>query len=128
MSREKYKCVMTTVAGDAQAVAMAEAIVRGRLAACVQFWPIRSVYWWKGKVESGHELILLCKTRASLVRPLQQYIRIHHLYEIPEIVVIPIETGFPSYLAWIMAETSEPPLTFSPSATRKRGSRSDGKS
>ena len=110
MSKEKYKCVMTTVAGETQAVAMAEAIVRGRLAACVQFWPIRSTYWWKGKVESGNEFILLCKTRASLVRALQRHIRTHHMYEVPEIVVIPIETGLPSYLAWITAETSEPPL------------------
>jgi len=128
MSKEKYKCVMTTVGGDAQAVAMAEAIVRGRLAACVQFWPIRSAYGWKGRVESGHEMILLCKTRASRVNALQGFIRIHHPYEVPEIVVTPIETGSPSYLAWITAETSEPPLTFSASATRKRSSRSNGKS
>jgi len=128
MRKVSYKVVTTTLSGKTQTVKLANAIVWSRLAACVQFWPIRSAYWWKGKVQTGSEFILVCKTSASRVSALQRYIKTHHPYEVPEIVVTPIETGSPPYLAWITTETSEPPLTFTASATRKRSSRSDGKS
>jgi len=128
MRKISYKGITTTLRGKSQTAKLAGAIVRSRLAACVQFWPIQSTYWWKSRVQTGSEFILVCKTRALRVTALQRFIKSHHPYKVPEIVVTPIETGFPPYLAWISKETSEPPLTFTASPTRKRSSRSDGKS
>jgi periplasmic divalent cation tolerance protein len=116
--------VTTTVGTEKEAVRLANAIVRERLAACVQFWPIRSTYHWRGKIEAGAEIRLSCKTRPTLVPALIQYIRAHHSYELPEIIATPIPGGLPEYLAWIQAETAQPRLTFPPPATRKRTSRS----
>lgn len=121
--KSSYKIVTTTVAGDREAEDLATLLTELKLVACVQFWPIRSVYRWKGQIESGREHLLTCKTTAHLVPALVAFIRQHHSYEVPEILVTPIDKGHPDYLAWITRETAQPRLTFRDSATRKRGSR-----
>ncbi|MEI6167650.1 MAG: divalent-cation tolerance protein CutA [bacterium] len=106
MNDTSYVTVTTTSDSEALAIKLAEMITAARLASCVQFWPIRSVYWWQGKLESGTEFILQCKTRSSLAPALQEFIRSHHPYEVPEIIITPILGGHPPYLAWIDQETS----------------------
>jgi len=123
MPRHTHIIVTTTIGTEAEATALAESIVRARLASCVQTHPIHSTYWWKGKMESGNEIMLACKTRAALAAPLQDHIKAHHPYELPEIVILPITGGLPGYLAWIERETESPSLTFAPPAARKGVSR-----
>ena len=115
MARNRYVIVTTTVDNEAAAASLANAIVERRLAACVQYAPIRSVYRWKGKVESSSEFRLAAKTRAALAAPLQAFLRASHAYELPEIVVTPIAAGLPAYLAWVENET----LTLRDRPTRK---------
>jgi periplasmic divalent cation tolerance protein len=124
MPKPKVSEVTTTVATEKDAITMADAIVGAGLAACVQFWPIRSVYRWRGKIESGPEFRLSCKTRATRVTALIQFILAHHSYEVPEIIATPLSGGLPAYLKWIEQETRRSRLTFSPPTTRKRVSRS----
>jgi periplasmic divalent cation tolerance protein len=119
----KVSEITTTVATEKDAIKMADAIVGSGLAACVQFWPIRSVYRWRGKIESGREFRLSCKTRATRVSALIEFIRVHHSYEVPEVMATTIEGGLPAYLKWIDQETRRSRLTFSPPPTRKRVSR-----
>lgn len=95
----------TTLATRKQALEMATAIVKAGLAACVQQWPVHSTYRWKGKIESGREHLLSCKTRAARATALQRFIREHHPYEVPEIIATPISGGFPAYMSWLRRET-----------------------
>lgn len=114
---------MTTVETESDAVRIANTIVDAKLAACVQFWPIRSVYHWKGRRTTGQEYLLMCKTRLSAAKPLQSLILSLHTYELPEIVTIPITAGHPPYLDWITAETTPTPrssLKQAPSLTFRR--------
>ena len=97
--------VTTTIGNRKQATALATSIVEARLAACVQQGAIQSVYRWKGKMDSGKEILLSCKTRAALAPALLKFIRAQHPYELPEIIVTPITDGLPAYLAWIRKET-----------------------
>lgn len=118
MKPPSYVIILTTVKSIADAVRLAGIIVEAKLAACVQFWPIRSTYRWKGKMVSGREHLLLCKTRAQHTKPLQSLIRTQHSYELPEIVTVPINAGLPDYLNWITAETRSP-ITQTPSRRGK---------
>ena len=97
--------VTTTVAMAAEAKRMAARIVESRLAACVQTMPIRSVYRWKGRMESANEVLLSIKTRSDLAKRLVSFIRELHAYEVPEILVMPVKSGLPAYLEWICRET-----------------------
>jgi periplasmic divalent cation tolerance protein len=103
-TRTHYVIVTTAVGGADKARDLARRIVAARLAACVQFFPIRSLYRWKGKVESARETLLLAKTRRALAPKLVEFIRRHHAYELPEIIVTPIAGGLRAYLDWIGCE------------------------
>jgi periplasmic divalent cation tolerance protein len=80
--------------------------VERRLAACANVLSgCTSVYWWKGRLDTAHEVPVLMKTRLALYPELEQAIRELHPYELPEIVGLPLQAGLPGYLDWIGAET-----------------------
>lgn len=104
-SRQRFVELTTTTASRAGAKRLAWQIVHRRLAACVQYAPIHSVYRWKGSVESTGEFLLIAKTRASLAGALARFIEEVHPYEVPQVVVTPIAGGAKPYLSWIREET-----------------------
>ncbi len=94
-----------TVPNQAAAEKIARTVLRRRLAACANFTPIESLYWWEGSLEHAREVLLIFKTRRALVPRLTAAVRAAHPYEVPCIVTYPMESGFPPYLAWIDRET-----------------------
>ena len=80
-------------------------MIEERLAACVQLWPVKSIYSWKGGVESSHEFALQFKTVAGLATTLCTKIRSQHPYEIPEILILTVSGGLPDYLHWVASST-----------------------
>jgi periplasmic divalent cation tolerance protein len=97
------RVVMVTVAGEAQGVAIARALVAERLAACVNLvGPIRSIYRWRDGIEDEREYLLLIKTTARVYRRLERRVREMHSYEVPEVIALrPSEASKP-YLDWIV--------------------------
>ena len=104
-SRNGFVVVTTTIDRRVRAEKLARQIVARRLAACVQYTAIHSVYRWKGSVESTGEFLLAAKTRASLAKELVRFVRSVHPYELPEVVVTPIAGGLKEYLDWVESET-----------------------
>jgi periplasmic divalent cation tolerance protein len=105
-----YLQVTTTTDSEAEAQSLATVAVENRLAACAQVLsPIRSIYWWEGKMESAQEWMVLLKTTAARVDQLIRRLRSEHSYDTPEIVAVPIVAGHPAYLEWIAEETRERP-------------------
>ena len=100
--------VLTTAGSEAEAEAIAAALLDARLAACVQtVGPITSAYVWQGERERATEWQCLAKTEERLYPEVEAAIRAIHSYEEPEIVAIPILTGSPGYLAWIGANVRD---------------------
>ncbi|MFF8774269.1 divalent-cation tolerance protein CutA [Kitasatospora sp. NPDC015120] len=99
--------VMTTTHDDeTRARALAAAVVRARLAACAQVYPIRSVYWWEGEVQDTAEWRVDFKTRAELADALTGFVNDNHAYDTPELIAVPVVAGSPGYLEWVRAETA----------------------
>lgn len=102
--------VVTTLPDEESAAALAEHLVGQRVAACVNILsPCRSVYRWQGAVERAAEVPLLIKTTLERYAELEAAIRARHPYELPEIVAVPVCSGFTPYLDWIAAECSLSP-------------------
>jgi periplasmic divalent cation tolerance protein len=96
------RIVLTTVALHETAIAMARTLVEERLAACVNVSPgVESIYWWQEKLEQTLEYVLMIKTTAGKIEALQERVMKLHPYEVPEFVVLPIESGSEAYLKWI---------------------------
>eukprot|EP00250_Pteridium_aquilinum_P011880 c20364_g1_i4 orf=325-867(-) len=85
---------------------LANSIVSARLAACVNQVPgVESTYWWEGKVETDSEVLLIIKTKESLLQALTQHVKENHKYEVPEVIALPIIGGNPAYLKWLEDST-----------------------
>ncbi|MEM9539263.1 MAG: divalent-cation tolerance protein CutA [Cyanobacteria bacterium P01_E01_bin.42] len=101
LTREQYGLVLVVVGSEDEAHAIASALVEAKLAACVNFAPIQSVYRWQGKVEREREWQLTIKTDLALFPALETKIKELHSYELPEIIALPIMTGSQNYLNWL---------------------------
>ncbi len=96
------RIVLSTTGSKEEAQKIARALVERRLAACVNVvGPIESVYRWKGAVETAGEFLCIVKTTAAAVEGVLAAIKELHSYELPEVVVLPIEHGSKDYLTWI---------------------------
>ena len=98
----KFKVVLVTVPDLRTARALARAALRARLIACANLVPrIESHYWWRGKIESGTEVLLVLKTQKSKLAALEKQILAKHPYDTPEFLVLPLEAGNQRYLDWL---------------------------
>jgi len=96
------RLVLSSTSSREEAQKIAEALVEGRLAACVQIvGPMHSVYRWQGAVEKAEEFLLLMKTTVTSLPRLRNELKSLHSYEVPECIEIPIESGLPAYMEWI---------------------------
>ena len=81
-------------------------LVEQRLAACVNILEgMRSLYWWKEKVQEDNEVVVLAKTQAALVPRLTAEVKTVHSYECPCVVSLPVTGGNSEFLEWIERET-----------------------
>lgn len=95
--------VLVSCGSAREAQRLGRELVRKKLAACVNVTasPVKSIYWWKGKVEAVLEVLMLIKTTRSKFSALEKEIRRLHSYETPEIIALPIVAGSEAYLAWL---------------------------
>jgi periplasmic divalent cation tolerance protein len=104
MNHTRACVVMTTVSNKEQAEKLARVVLEARLAACVQIQDITSYYWWDEKINREPEQLLYLKTTANKYHALEALILANHSYDTPEILQIPVETGFEKYLGWMQKE------------------------
>lgn len=99
---EQVIIALSTCPDEATAKQIAEALVTGGLATCINRIPgIRSSYVWKGSLQDDAEVLLLIKTTAARLRELEARLTALHPYELPEFVVLPVEGGNERYLEWV---------------------------
>lgn len=96
-----YGIVMVTASSQEEASAIAQALVKAQIAACVSITPIQSIYTWKGEIQTDQEWQLIIKTDLSKFTTLEAKVNELHSYEVPEIIAIPILKGSQPYLRWI---------------------------
>lgn len=99
--------VFVTYPNGKAANRVSDYLLKNRLAACANHVAgVRSAYWWKGKLETAREVLVIYKTRTSLVRKFTATVKKLHPYEVPEIIALPISKGNPDYLKWIEQSTN----------------------
>ena len=76
--------VYTTCRNRKEAEKIAAHLLKKRLIACANFFPVDSKYWWKGKLEKSKEYALLMKARNGF-KIIVQEIEKAHSYELPTI-------------------------------------------
>ncbi len=102
--------VVTTVDTRETLERIGRLLLEKRLVACLQvIGPVRSVYWWKGRLEEAEEWIGIMKTRRELYVDVEKEIRALHPYEVPQIEAMEAVSVLPAYEGWLMEETAKVP-------------------
>jgi len=97
-----YLVIFITCADKKEAVGIAEALIKGKAAACVNIVDkIASLFWWEGKVDRAKEVLLIVKSRKSKLNRIIRLVKSRHSYKVPEIIALPIIAGYKPYLEWI---------------------------
>lgn len=97
-----FRVVFVTASSTQEAGRLARAVVRRKLAACVNVLSgVQSWYWWEGKVTSGREALLVIKTLRSRLPRLYQTLKAQHSYQVPEFLALPTSDGSRPYLGWL---------------------------
>jgi periplasmic divalent cation tolerance protein len=99
--------VYAVFANAEEAERIGRTVVEEQLAACINILgPCRSVYRWKGKIETAEEVPAILKTHSRQADELIERIAVLHSYDVPCIAVWPIEKLLGSYADWVEGETA----------------------
>ena len=94
--------VYAVFANAEEAERIGRTVVEEKLAACINILgPCRSIYRWKGKIESADEVPAILKTHGWQADELVERIAALHSYDTPCIVVWPIEKLLRRYADWV---------------------------
>jgi len=94
--------ILTTCGSEETALTIAAALVDQAFAACVNIVPsIKSYYYFKGETHLDEEVMLIIKTTQDLFAQVSEVITDLHTYEVPEILMVPVESGSEPFLQWI---------------------------
>lgn len=100
--------VLTHVPDQICAERIANALIKAKLAACVNIGSAcQSVYEWKSNIEMQTEIPLQIKTCQDHYPKIETLILSMHPYELPDIMTLSIHGGLPAYLQWVNAQISD---------------------
>jgi len=85
---------------------IARELLSRRLAACVNMFPVSSIYRWNEKIEEDNEVAMFVKTDSKHLEEIIRVVKSLHTYELPAIEFWGIE-GEEDYLDWIRVNVSE---------------------
>jgi len=95
------------IADRKQAGALAEMLVKERLAACCNVFDCNSVYWCEGKVEHAKECAIIAKTADRMEGKLIKRVLEFHNYSVPAVLIFDVEKGHAPYFEYVNKETGE---------------------
>ncbi len=97
--------VYITASNAKEAADIAEALLKERLAACANVVEsIKSIYWWKGQIESASEYRCTIKTLRGRLPEVFAAVASLHPYEVPELLALPVIASGESYRQWLLSE------------------------
>jgi periplasmic divalent cation tolerance protein len=101
--------VVLTSAPAEHAQRISRTLVEEGLAACIQRHDVTSVYRWKEAIQEDPETVLWIKASSAQIPRLTSRLEELHPYELPEILVLPVDMELSSsaYIAWVQ-ENSRP--------------------
>ncbi|XP_030599180.1 protein CutA homolog isoform X2 [Archocentrus centrarchus] len=58
-------------------------------------------YYWKGEIQDASEILMLVKTKTSMIQKVVDYVRSVHPYANPEVLSFPVDDGSLAYMKWM---------------------------
>lgn len=100
----KFIIIYITHKNLKEAKRVTETLLKEKLIACANYFPIESSYWWNGKITNSKEIVSIVKTKKENWTKVKKAVEAIHPYEVPCIMKIEVESN-KSYADWIKKET-----------------------
>lgn len=101
--------ILVTCANKREARRIARGLVEQRLVACVNIVDeIKSIFWWQKEINSANEVLLIAKSKRSLIQKIIKQVKSLHSYQTPEIIALPVVGGNQDYINWINESVRQP--------------------
>jgi len=105
MDMTDTRVVLVTTPDAEAARSLARELLAERLVACGNVVSgVTSLYRWKEEIREDPEALLILKAHQDRVDALVRRIPELHGYDVPEVLVLGVESGFEPYLAWVADE------------------------
>ncbi len=95
-----FSIVYITTGSMEEAKQIARRLVKEKLAACVNMFPVTSIYRWDG-VREDDEVAMIIKTTYEQLEKIEIMVKEMHSYTVPCIISFSIDGGSRDYLDWI---------------------------
>ena len=107
MKTEDIRIVLCTFPNLEKARQIGTQLVESQLVACVNLVPqVESIYQWNGETQRDSEVLAIFKTRELLISKLEAELIERHPYDVPEFLVLPVDSGAEGYVKWIRKMTN----------------------
>ena len=101
----KVLLLVATELNKKTAKKIAKLLLKKKLAACVSFKEINSIYEWKGKIEEVNEVEITIKSKPELKNALLVFLQKHISYDVPQIIYKNFNSE-KKYLNWVYKSIS----------------------
>ena len=98
--------VYITCKDEKEAKLITSNLLKKRLIACANIFPVKSLFRWQGKITEKAEAAMLCKAKNENFERIKEEAKKLHSYEIPCIVALPWQGSDDKYKHWVENETS----------------------
>ena len=99
----KMTLIYITCKDEQEAVKISKHLLDKRLIACSNMHPIRSMYFWEGKIQDDKEFVIIAKTKEKNYKAIKEEVKKMHSYDVPCILKIDAEAN-ESYEKWVNEE------------------------
>jgi len=95
--------IYITCKNEKEAVKISKHLLEKRFIACSNLHPIRSMYWWEGKIQYVKEFVIMAKTVEKNYNKIKKEVKKIHSYDVPCIMKIASESNG-SFDKWVKEE------------------------
>lgn len=96
----KFILIYITHKNLKEAKKIGSVLLKKKLIACVNYFPIESAYRWNGKIENSKEIVSLLKTKKENWEKVKNEVEKIHPYETPCIIKLKVEAN-EKYAKWV---------------------------
>lgn len=96
--------IYTTCKNTDEAKSLGTMIIKEKLGACVDFWPIQSYYNWEGDLKCVDQIMLCITTFENKSEDVNELISQNHSYSVPMIATTDVRRINRAYKEWMTGE------------------------
>ena len=94
----KMAVVYITCKGGKEAEKISRHLLEKKLIGCANMFPIKSMFWWEGKIDECSETVIIAKTLDY--EKVKEEVKKIHSYSVPCVLKIEAEAN-PEYVEWL---------------------------